>query len=301
MSLQTPIVSGQLLLLAAHPPRIISVSLSDLSFKLLVADCGGTPQGIAFDEKHRHVFWTNMGEDQSRNDGFIERINLDGSNRREIVHRGKTFTPMQVVTDPQQGYLYWAEREGMRVMRSRLDGRDITALVQTGETEDHRTDERRHCIGVAVDRTNGHIYWAQKGLPHDSNGCILRAGLDLPAGADPKNRSDLNVILAKLPEPIELGWDSRENFLYWTDRGDHPPSNTLNRARYFCGRLVEPEILLSGLNKNIRLALDVPHGRAFVSDLGGSVRTMKPERPGESDVIFSGQGPLAGIVYVPTA
>ena len=299
MDCHSPGSLDSLLLATARPPRIISISLADMTATLVVPDCGGVPQGIAIDVERSHVFWTNMGEDSSRNDGFIERADLDGANRTEIVQRGQTFTPKQVVVEAKQGLLYWADCEGMRVMRSRLDGTEVTVLVQTGETEEHRREEGRHCVGIAVDSANGFIYWTQKCPNAKANGRIFRAGLELPPGADPRNRPDLKVALAELPEPISLIWDSRDGFLYWTDRGPSPSCNTLNRAKYLDGRLIEPEIVLSGLDEGIALALDIARGRAFVTDLGGAVRMMKLERTGESEVILSGHGPLSGIVFVP--
>jgi hypothetical protein len=56
------------------------------------------------------------------NDGSIERADLDGQNRTIIVPQGGTFTPKQLYLDKKNGKLYWSDREGMRVMRSNLDG-----------------------------------------------------------------------------------------------------------------------------------------------------------------------------------
>jgi hypothetical protein len=41
--------------------------------------------------------------------------------------------PKQLHLDKRNGKLYWSDREGMRVMRSNLDGSQIETLVQTGE------------------------------------------------------------------------------------------------------------------------------------------------------------------------
>jgi hypothetical protein len=64
------------------------------------------------------------------NDGCIERADLDGQNRTMIVPPGGTFTPKQLHLDSENGKLYWSDREGMRVMRSNLDGSKIETLVQ---------------------------------------------------------------------------------------------------------------------------------------------------------------------------
>ncbi len=299
MSIQAFVAGGSLLLLAARPPSITAISLSDMSETLLVADCGGAPAAIALDLKHKHVYWANRGSDRSRNDGVIVRVDLDGTNRVEIVKRGETFAPDQIAVDGEHGYLYWADREGMRVMRSRLDGTEIAVLIQTGETVEHCTDERRHCVGVAIDPTDCHLFWSQKNSPGSRHRQDPARRHRPSAGADQRNRSDIEVVLARLPEPTNLEWDGRNGFLYWTDRGYPPLGGTLNRAKFLDGRLVEPEILLSSREKGIRLALDAIRGCAFVSNLGGSIRMMRLERPGESEVIFSRPIPLIGIAHVP--
>jgi hypothetical protein len=67
------------------------------------------------------------------NDGSIERMDLDGGNRRFIVPRGGTFTPKQLKLDLTGGRIYWCDREGMRIMRCRLDGSNIETLVDTSQ------------------------------------------------------------------------------------------------------------------------------------------------------------------------
>ena len=61
----------------------------------------------------------------NRNDGKIERADLDGGNRKTIIPEGATFTPKQIHLDRKNRKLYWSDREGMRVMRSNLDGSNI--------------------------------------------------------------------------------------------------------------------------------------------------------------------------------
>ena len=79
------------------------------------------PDGIVVDVEAGHIYWTNMGV-PSKNDGSIERADLDGQNRVTIIGEGKTFTPKQLHLEKKSGKLYWCDREGMRVMRANLDG-----------------------------------------------------------------------------------------------------------------------------------------------------------------------------------
>lgn len=289
--------SDRLLLLETRPPRMLSVSLDGRDVVELVGNCGGTPDGLAIDYKNRHIYWTNMGMDWSANDGFIERVDFDGKNRTVIIPEGATFTPKQIQIDADAGLLYWCDREGMRVMRSRTDGSDITVLVETGSTEADRKDERLHCVGIAIDPRAGRLYWTQKGPPNAGKGRIFSAPLDIPAGMSPRHRSDITLLFDTLPEPIDLEWDARSSLLYWTDRGDPPRGNTLNRCRIVNAVAQTPEILLSGLDEGIGLALDEASGEAYVSDLGGFVRVASLNRAGEPRLLLSGRGALTGIAF----
>jgi hypothetical protein len=290
--------SDRLLVLEAIPPRLLSVSLDGQTLDVLVDDLGGTPDGIAIDYVNRHIYWTNMGDDWSKNDGFIERIDFNGTNRRVVIPKGATFTPKQMQVDAGASLLYWCDREGMRVMRSRLDGSDITVLVQTGSTDAERADERRHCVGIAIDRAGGRMFWTQKGPPNGGQGRIMSAPLEFPNGTSPSNRTDISIVFDGLPEPIDLEWEDKSSTLYWTDRGDPPQGNTLNRCRFVGGTPGTPEILLSGLEEGIGLALDITHEQAFVSDLGGKLRVAKLDGASDPRVIRAGLGSLTGIVLL---
>lgn len=292
-----------LILNIGTPSKILSTTPSGGDIRTLVADCGVAPDGVAIDPVRRQIFWTYMGtshkgEDFMVNDGRVERVDFDGSNRIVIVPEGGTFTPKQIQCDPQKGLVYWCDREGMRVMRARSDGSEVTVLIETGRGDEDRMDRRRHCVGIAIDTKNGLLYWTQKGKPDGGEGRILRAALDIPAGADAHSRKDVEVLFDHLPEPIDLEWHGEGESLYWTDRGAPPDGNTLNRALIDKGHPMAPEIILTGLQEGIGLAIDRKRRRAFVSDLGGFVRVVGLDHPDGGDVVFSGHGPLTGIAYL---
>jgi DNA-binding beta-propeller fold protein YncE len=289
--------TNRLLVLEVTPPRMLSVTSTGESLTVLVDKLGGTPDGIAVDHVARHIYWTNMGADWSKNDGFIERVDFDGNNRTVVIPEGATFTPKQLQVDAEAGLLYWCDREGMRVMRSRTDGSEITVLVETGSTAADRTDERNHCVGIAIDRAGKRLYWTQKGPPKGGKGRIFAAPLDLPKGMSPRSRVDATLLFDNLPEPIDLEWDGETSTLYWTDRGAPPQGNTLNRSRLVDGKPREVEILLSGLVEGIGLALDKDHGQAFVTDLGGSIRAVSLNES-QPRKVLSGRGPLTGIAFL---
>ena len=115
--------AGRLFFLDASAGRILAVNADGSDKKVLVTGCR-IPDGVVVDAEAGHIYWTNMGI-PSRNDGSIERADLDGQTRTTIVPEGATFTPKQLHLDKENGKLYWCDREGMRVMRSNLDGSQI--------------------------------------------------------------------------------------------------------------------------------------------------------------------------------
>jgi hypothetical protein len=215
-----------------------------------------------------------------------------------LVGHGLTVTPKQIAADFGAGFLYWCDREGMRVMRSNLDGSNVTVLVRNGVFPVDSHDVMRHCVGVAVDPVNRYIYWTQKGPPDGGKGRIFRAGLELPADQQPENRADIELLMDQLPEPIDLELDSKNNLLYWTDRGNLDGGNSLNRARIGAKQLENHEVLATGLQEGIGLAIDHANQRAFTTELGGEVRVAPLEPNAHFDTIAK-LGVLTGIAYVP--
>ena len=296
---------------AAATPRLFLLNLSagvvvsmspDGKDQQVIASHCHMPDGVAVDADAGRVYWTNMGV-PSADDGTIECADLDGSNRVTIVPQGVTHTPKQLHLQKQTGKLYWSDREGMRVMRCDLDGSAVETLVITGDPAADVGDQTKWCVGIAVDPEAGQIYWTQKGSDNAGVGRILRAGVDIPAGQTAANRTDIEVWLDRLPEPIDLEIDHAKGLLYWTDRGDPPKGNTVARAPLDtpAGK-ARPEIVLTHLMEGIGLALDPAGERMFVTDLGGSVYVAGLDGS-EGHAILFAQGNLSGVAYaeLPTA
>lgn len=286
---------SRLFVLELSGGRIHSMNSDCSDHKVIVTDCR-MPDGIVVDVEAGHIYWTNMGANPGANDGSIERADTDGKNRKQIVPPGGTFTPKQLQLDKKNGKLYWCDREGMRVMRSNLDGSQIETLVETGRSDADRRDQTRWCVGITIDPQHRQIYWTQKGPDNCEQGRILRAGLEIPRGETAANRSDIEVFFDHLPEPIDLELDLRHRVLYWTDRGDPPRGNTVNRAS-IDAKPQAPEIVLKHLMEGIGIALDVPGDRMFVTDFGGSVYSARLNGSGLANLLYA-QGNLTGIVYV---
>jgi DNA-binding beta-propeller fold protein YncE len=288
---------GRLFFMDLAAGRIFTSNPDGSDLKIIVNEGRKLPDGIVVDVAGGHIYWTNMGNPKA-NDGTIDRADLDGTNVTNIVPSGKTWTPKQLQLDAKNRKLYWSDREGMRVMRSNLDGSNIETLVETGHGDADRLDARNWCVGIAIDVNGGKFYWTQKGNDNAGEGRIFRAGLEIPKGQTPANRRDVEILFDDLPEPIDLDLDLGNRIMYWTDRGDPPRGNTVNRAPMdvAAGKRKEPEIVFNHLMEGIGISLDLENKRMFLTDLGGSVYSANLDGSNKKNIVFA-QGNLSGIAY----
>jgi len=279
--------------------RVMSCTPDGSDLNTIVSEGRKLPDGIVVDPDAGHIYLTNMGIPNA-NDGSVMRADLDGANITTIVPDGATHTPKQLQLDKKNGKLYWSDREGMRIMRGNLDGSNLETLVDTSNGDPRPgTDATKWCVGIALDMERGHIYWTQKGPDNAGKGRIFRAGAEIPEGQETKNRKDVELLYDRLPEPIDLDLDLANRMMYWTDRGDPPRGNTVNRAPMDAqsGRREDPEIIFTHLMEGIGLALDLKNARMFLTDLGGSVYRCNLDGSEKKAILFA-EGNLSGIAYV---
>ncbi|MBC7984832.1 MAG: 3-hydroxyacyl-CoA dehydrogenase [Candidatus Obscuribacterales bacterium] len=281
--------------------QVLRVNIDGTDRRILAEKQGVGPDGIALDAVKGHIYWTNMGK-ASVDDGTIMRANLDGTNVITVVPAGGTFTPKQLKLDEKNRKLYWSDREGMRVLRSNLDGSKIETLVITGAGDEDRKDQSKWCVGIALDIERGKLYWTQKGASDANQGTIKRMNLEIPTGEDPARRSDIEVLFSNLPEPIDLDIDSRKQLIYWTDRGD----NTISRAPLYPKAGYDPSgrkdrtVLVRGMREAIGIALDLTRNRLYYTSLSGEVGVAKLDGGG-AKTLLTDQGVLTGIMLVEAA
>jgi hypothetical protein len=86
--------------------------------------------------------------------------------------------------------------------------------------------------------------------------------------------------------------------MYWTDRGDPPRGNTVNRAQMDAAfpNCKEPQIVFTHLMEAIGLALDPNGERMFLTDFGGSVYSASLDGSNKKTLLVA-QGNLTGIAY----
>ena len=184
-------------------------------------------------------------------------------------------------------------------MRANLDGSNIETLVDTSEGD------------PTAGAMPGNGASASRWTPPEAN--LLdpererqrRPGPHFPreyrASAKARRRpiaKDIELLYDNLPEPIDLDLDLDHRVIYWTDRGDPPRGNTVNRAPMDPppGNRKAPEIVFSHLMEGIGMALDLKGGRMFITDFAGSVYSANLDGSNKKTLLFA-QGNLTGIAY----
>lgn len=266
------------------------------------------PDGIAVDAVNGYVYFTLMGRPDTpltpsheppftTRNGSIQRVPVTGGAPEIVVPRGCFTTGKQLARDPGSERLYWCDREGGAVYRCERDGSEAVPLISNAASD--LPPAERECVGIAIDTSNGWLYWTQKGPADGGKGRILRACLEIPEDATAQTRRDIEVLWDGLPEPIDLELDAGHQTLYWTDRGAPPNGNTLNRAPVpgWGQKATAPEIIADGFREPIGVALNLPEDVAYVSDLSGSISRVDLST-GKSGVVAVLGGAATGIALV---
>jgi hypothetical protein len=298
-------------LLALSPLQrsILKIDIEKGESSTLVEGVTDEPDGIVVDPDRKYVYWTNMGVpglpkgrppkteadlDFYRKNGSLQRADMDGTGLTYILPVGSFVTGKQLAGAWSTGRLYWSDREGAAVRSARLDGTDLRAEVVVATAEAERRILRNQCVGVAVDEQRGLLYWTQKGPANGNDGRIFRTSLNAPVG-----ERQIEVLWSKLPEPVDLELDLATNTMYWTDRGDPPQGNTLNKAAM--PKVGEPggdvTVVARNYHEAIGLAVDKQAGVAYVSDLSGQIRAVRLDGSGEH-LVFKTDKPFTGIAGV---
>ena len=278
--------------------KVLTSDATNFAVKTVVPSAGQGSDGIAIDVAAGYIYWTDMGA-PADNDGSVLRSKLDGSNVTTLVPKGGTYTPKQLKLVPEQGKLYWSDREGMRVMRSNVDGSAIETIYQSGSTDADRQDDSRWCVGIAVDVAGGYFYWSQKGTDSGHEGSVRRAHLTLPSGDTPENRSDVEVLFDGEAATCDIDLDLGAGLIYWANRGD----DTINR-----GPLALPEgataksrtdkqTIVKKVDQAIGVFLDHPRGLVYYTDAVGDVGRASLDGTG-SKFLLTNSGAFTGIVVV---
>jgi hypothetical protein len=218
------------------------------------------PDGIAADGRAGKLYWTNMGDLNGLGGGSLQRANLDGTDVERLVEPGVTHTPKQLQLDLEHGHMYWSDRGTATIWRAALDGTGTAPMVTghgneelvglaldvaagkiyfgdratrkilragigmpAGETAADRTDiEELHVFpegsmpaDLDIDRERRHLYWSDRAL-----GTVNRSSLDLPPGQLASTRTDKEVLVSDVFEPIGIALDVARDKLYYAQAGN---------------------------------------------------------------------------------
>lgn len=83
-----------------------------------------------------------------------------------MIPPGILNTPKQLVIDQWAGWLYVCDREGMRIVRCKLDGSQMEDIVRAGDSMNakHQKDIMPWFVGLTIDWDCRNMYWTPKGL-----------------------------------------------------------------------------------------------------------------------------------------
>lgn len=283
--------------------RIITTRTDGTDLKVVSSGHHSLVDGIAVDKAAGYIYFSNMGT-TVRADGSIQRMSLGGGGLTTLVGGGKTHTPKQLtLVDMGAGQkkLYWGDREGMKLMRANVDGSQLETVVDTKGSA-CKDKECKWVVGVAVDVAGGWVYWTQKGSTSAGEGTLNRAPIAIKDGETPSKRSDIQVLLTGLPEPIDLQWVKETGTIYWTDRGHLENGRSVNRlavgsAKSKAEITAKMQTIFTGMGDAIGLAVDHAGNKVWATDLGGGLWTSDLEGQGKKK-IGSGLGALTGLDFV---
>ncbi|QDS73977.1 hypothetical protein FKW77_008436 [Venturia effusa] len=285
--------------------RIVTTKTDGTDLKVHSSGHRNAVDGLAVDKAAGYIYFSNMGSALGVGaTGSIQRIGLDGSGLTTLVGGGKTHTPKQLIlVDMGSGQkkLYWGDREGMKVMRANIDGSQLETVVDT-KSAACKDEKCKMVVGVAVDVAGGWVYWTQKGGSSAMEGSLNRAPIAMKTSETPGKRSDIQVLLTGLPEPIDLRWVKEMGAIYWTDRGHVQNGNSVNRlaiggAKSKAEITAKMQTLFTGMSDAIGIAIDHAGNRVWATDLAGSLWTSDLEGKGKKK-IGGGFGFLTGLDYV---
>lgn len=297
--------NSRLYFLDMRGARILTTKTDGTDLKVVSSGHHNAVDGIAVDKPAGYIYFSNMGSALGIGaTGSIQRMSLDGSGLTTLVGGGKTHTPKQLILVDMgagQKKLYWGDREGMKVMRANIDGTQLETVVDTKNAACEDT-ACKMVVGVAVDVAGGWVYWTQKGGTSAGEGSLNRAPLSIKAGETAEKRSDIQVLLTALPEPIDLRWVKESGTIYWTDRGHVQGGNSVNRlaiggAKSKAEITAKMQVLYTGMSDAIGIAVDHAGNKVWATDLAGSLWMSDLEGQGKRK-IGGGFGFLTGLDFV---
>jgi hypothetical protein len=218
--------------------------------------------GVAVDPASGFVYWTETSTSD------VWRSNADGSGQVRLVDQN-LFGPVGIDIDPANNRMAWST--GNNILRDDLS-------PATAQSPQPVVPGGTNSNGVAIDPTNGHIYWSSL-----STGAIRRINFD---------GTGLTTVVSGLAGQFDLALDLVNGFVYWTE----PNADRIGRADLDPTVTTDDTTVVSGTNVATArgLALDIAGGQLYwINDNVGSTSSI-------FTASLSGANPQTLIASTPT-
>ena len=225
---------------------------------------------------------------------ITSRCDLDGSNI-EVLTSGAELPPplgfpdngvytfYGLSVDENDEYLFFTDGYNDQVIRTNLDGGDITAIY-AGSSPMGLGGQR----SLSLDVTNNHVYWMRyKENAPNWDVSIERSDYD----GDHLETVALRTI-PNLSSGLPIDWlyvDSYRQRIYWTNWTD----KVIEVSGIDSG--VDPEIIVSGISDPSAIFVDVDYGEVYWGDMGSGTISRSRFNGNRAEVVVSGLGNPKGI------
>jgi sugar lactone lactonase YvrE len=226
------------------------------------------------------------------NNASLVRFKLDGSSPETLIQPGtkvgdQTFnTGKQVALDPVNRKLYMGDREGGKVWRSDLDGKNLEVLVSGHSI--------MQIVGVGADPTKNQFYFSDKNAHR-----IYRANMTMPEGKTHADRDDVELLYVDpvaSANSLDIELDVKARTVFWTDKNQNIVFGMSMDMPAGQDAMTRKDVkhVASNLPGVIGLGLDHQEGTLY-STSGGTVSSFKTDGSGLKTIGSNGS---TGIAFV---